>query len=454
LSSVLLKNKPVLLIVDDDPTQRLIMEAVLRDLEVEIREASDGSEALTMFEECRPALVIMDIMMPGVDGYEACRLMRALPGGDEAVIVLMTGLDNIEALDKAYEVGAADFATKPINPVIIRQRAQYQLRSWEFLKELRASEQRLSRAQSIARVGDWEMALDEERIRGSAQCCEILGLDDDALDATYGELLSLVHPEDRSLLMSGLRNVVYNVRDLSLKHRLKPTDAGTKTIHQRAVAITDNAGQVIGVSGIMQDVTSEKQAKDRISKLANMDELTGMLNRRSFREAARTALRRALVREVGLAVLLLDLDRFRSLNARVGYEAGDEIMRCVARRVSEVVANTEKPSGAVWEPTLARLGDDEIVVLAEGYEQPAAVRSLAEALLSAVVEGADASTHDVSLTASMGIALGPADGTDVDALLTSADAAMAQAKAAGGGRCLFTGDPVADAVAVENVGDF
>ena len=120
---------PLILIVDDDPTLREIMRLALESSEFRVEDREDGASAIDAFESLNPDLMLLDVMMPGIDGYEVCHTIRKHPKGRHFPIVMVTGLDDTVSIDQAYEVGATDFITKPINVDILGYRVRYILRS-------------------------------------------------------------------------------------------------------------------------------------------------------------------------------------------------------------------------------------------------------------------------------------------------------------------------------------
>ncbi len=130
---------PVVLVADDDPVMRTVTVEALEQAGFAVHEAETGRAALEVFERCRPDLVLLDVMMPEMDGYAACAEIRARPSGERVPILMMTGLTDDGSIGKAYDVGATDFAVKPINPIILVQRLRYMLRGSQILNELAAT---------------------------------------------------------------------------------------------------------------------------------------------------------------------------------------------------------------------------------------------------------------------------------------------------------------------------
>src|SRR5262245_2376463 len=114
-----------LLLVDDDLVVRTVVAAVLRASGFEVAEADDGHSGLAQIEKSRPDLVLLDVMMPGMDGYEVCRALRERPETAQIPVIMLTGLNDTASIERAYDSGATDFVTKPINPALLSYRVRY-----------------------------------------------------------------------------------------------------------------------------------------------------------------------------------------------------------------------------------------------------------------------------------------------------------------------------------------
>jgi signal transduction histidine kinase len=143
-------NTSPVLIVDDDPIVRSLMRATLEVDGYEIIEADDGEKACRLFEAHRPQLLVADVVMPHMDGFALCRELRRRPAGAYVPILMATGLDDVPSITKAYEAGATDFISKPINWVILGHRVRYMLRASRAFDELRLNQDRLVAAKDAA----------------------------------------------------------------------------------------------------------------------------------------------------------------------------------------------------------------------------------------------------------------------------------------------------------------
>ena len=167
------EGQPLLLVVDDDLASLIMSEEALEDAGFAVVQAENGHEALEQCEKQLPDLIIMDVIMPKMNGFEACTAIRATEWGRYIPILMVTGLEDIESINKAYEVGATDFLTKPINFFVLPHRVRYMLRSQRTADDLRASQHQLDHAQRIAQLGHWEWIRDTRKTHWSKACIEL-----------------------------------------------------------------------------------------------------------------------------------------------------------------------------------------------------------------------------------------------------------------------------------------
>ena len=138
-------KRPVVLVVEDERTQRMILRAALERDGFEVEEAVDGSDGLQAFDRVKPDIVLLDVRMPVMDGFAACAAMRRLPHGDRLPILMLTILNDLESIHRAYEAGATDFITKPVAWAVLGHRLRYMLRANEAFTDLARSETELQR---------------------------------------------------------------------------------------------------------------------------------------------------------------------------------------------------------------------------------------------------------------------------------------------------------------------
>ena len=133
----------LVLVVDDDPMVRMLVTESLRQIGFAVEEAENGAEAMTFMERCEPDIVLLDVLMPEMDGFKTCQAIRVLPQGRHVPILMMTGLDDIDSIDHAFEMGATDFITKPLNYAILGHRVRYLLRTMQAFESVRKSKKEI-----------------------------------------------------------------------------------------------------------------------------------------------------------------------------------------------------------------------------------------------------------------------------------------------------------------------
>ncbi|TKB34558.1 MAG: response regulator [Nitrospira sp.] len=144
---------PLALVVDDDTVMRMLARAALEGSGWRVEEAENGKEGLAAFQQLQPDVILLDVMMPEMDGFTACAALRKLPGGEHVPVLIMTGLDDFQSITQAYDAGATDFLTKPLNGLLLTHRVRYIVRSSRVLQELRASQASLAQARDAALEG-------------------------------------------------------------------------------------------------------------------------------------------------------------------------------------------------------------------------------------------------------------------------------------------------------------
>ena len=199
---------------------------------------------------------------------------------------------------------------------------------------------------------------------------------------------------------------------------------------------------------IIRDVTERRQHERRLAEMATVDSLTGLPNRAMFRILLQQAIDDARVKHRCFALMFLDLDRFKFINDTLGHDAGDQLLRQVAQRLNRAVRPDGVPAAngpAASAGVVFRLGGDEFTILLREVAEPDAARAVALRVLDAIALPVLIGSEQLSISTSIGIAIGPTDGVDADGLVKQADVAMYRAKAQGRSRFCVFGQDVFDA---------
>ena len=415
--SVTTENERILL-VDDDPAFRLLAGEVLRQSKFQVIEAENGTQGLELFRQKRPALVLLDVHMPEMDGYGVCRQIRQLIYGEHVPIAIMTGAEDLESIRLAFDAGATDFMTKPMHWPILSHRVRYLLRAsramtaqWLAAKLFEHSLEGIMITDAEGRI--LQINREFTAITGySAQ--EALGctpriLKSELQDAAFYKVLW------ETVTTTGTwQGEIWN--------RRKNGEVFAEWLS--ISAIRNSREEISHYIAVFTDITEQKEQEEHIRRLAYYDVLTGLANRTLLLDHLQLALAQVRRRENSLAVLFVDLDRFKNINDSLGHSQGDQLLWQVAQRLRSCVRQGD---------TVARLGGDEFIVLLSGLGQMQDqviqdAAQVAEKILLRLSEPIHLKGHDLVATASIGVSLSPFDGYEAESLIKQADVAMYQAK--------------------------
>jgi len=433
---------PVVMVVDDDVSVRLIIRSTLELANYAVAEADNGRLALELYEQVQPDIVLLDIIMPEMDGFEVCKALRASPSGQHTPIFIMTGLDDTESIEQAYEVGATDFLTKPINFPLLSYRVNYALRAKRTADAFRRSEVRLSNAQRLAKIGHWEWDMRSKTVHSSSGIEEIFGRTQVDPFLNVEQFLACVHSDDRELARYKIERGISEGRGYSLPLRIILPDESERILYQETEFHVGEDGAVLGAIGTVQDVTKQKHSEDTIHYLSYYDALTGLPNRVLFTENLKRAIENGKRYQRYVVVLLLDLDNFKRINESLGFQAGDQILVEVARRLrsctrsGDIVAregtvSANELDSADPQDAVARLGGDEFVIMLPEIDHLEDAVFLAKRISKQLIAPFNVGHDELFLTASVGISGYPEDGLDAGILLKHAQAAVNHAKQRG-----------------------
>ncbi|MDH5567050.1 MAG: EAL domain-containing protein [Myxococcales bacterium] len=433
-------KRPLILVVDDDPGIRMVARSLFEQEGMRVVEAQHGVEALASLERTTPDLICLDVRMPGLDGFSVCEKIREKPSTQHTPVLMMTGLEDVESIHRGYEVGATDFVTKPVNWPIVAHRVRYVLRASERAQELWRSQQRLADAQRIARIGNWELDLATGSIQCWGELAAVFRIESGRCVDAAVTLLEKIHGDDRAPLLECLKRCRDEGRPASTECRVAAPHGETRTFETEVHPVFDDGGEIVGLKGTSQDVSRRKRVEREIRHLAFHDGLTGLPNRRLFRELALQAIRQAWRDARKLAVLYLDLDDFKRINDTLGHSMGDQLLERVSERLDGSTRRADtvaRPQGKERQLSIARLGGDEFVVLLSQIKRTQDIANVAQRILEELAQPFVLGDHEVVVGASIGISVCPDDSEDVETLLRNADMAMYRAKAAGKNRYKF-----------------
>jgi diguanylate cyclase (GGDEF)-like protein len=425
-------QQPTVLVIDDDAIVRLMATEALSDAGYDVVEAADAESGWEIFDRSGADLVLLDVILPGMNGFEACARLRAHAAGANVPIIVMTGLDDRQSIASAYDAGATDFITKPIVWDLLPYRVRYALRASDAFQETLRSRTLLSRSQSLANMGSWEWHRADGSLAWSEEMNRIVGTRLGQVDApALATLLAHVHADDRMLVERALDGVMKHGLAYSIEFRIVRADGAVRRLlEQTHIDRVDDAGVSV-VHGVRRDITEQTEANERIRSLAFFDPLTGLANRSLFRNMVQHMLSQGAGRAARCAVLIVDIDRFKLINESYGPQVGDEVLKTVGHRLRDCLRAADLKGSTrklPAEESVARLGGDEFTVLLGDIDDPRQANLVAQRIVRALGETIVVDGHELSVSASIGISMSPEDGEDTDSLLTSASTAMHAAK--------------------------
>jgi diguanylate cyclase (GGDEF)-like protein len=298
------------------------------------------------------------------------------------------------------------------------------------MEKLARSEASLAYAQRLARVGNWEWNVENDQTYFSPEIYRLLDLEPAARVESFQMLLDRVPEEDREQVKAAFLTLLKQGGSHSLEHRIIAHDGTEHVVFQQWEAVHQGEGRARLARGTMQDITERKQIERQMRMLAYYDSLTGLPNRVLFKEQLARALRKAARESSVLAVMFLDLDRFKQINDTLGHPVGDLLLKEVGARLRQCL-RPEDDVGRDDPDNMARMGGDEFTVMLSGLARPEDAGKVAQRVVDELARPFSIEGHELFVSTSLGIAAFPADGSDVDALLKNADIAMYSAKERG-----------------------
>lgn len=405
----------VVLIVDDKACNRRLFADLLVEAGILVIEASDGSTALRAIDSSSIDLVLLNVDMPNMVGFDVLVTIRQTLSEADLPVIMTTTLETSKEAVRAFEVGANDFVAASINPDVALARIKIHLKLKHAQQALRKSQQRYALVAEGTNDGLWDWDLISDEVFYSSRWKSMLGIDPDQSVTSPAEWLSRVHVEDlkrteaeRRLHLSGGKP--HFETELRMRHE----DGGYRWMLCRGIAVRESGGKAIRLAGSLTDITEGKVA----------DALTGLPNRVLLNERLKRCLDlHSRNRNFKFAVLYLDLDNFKLVNDSLGHDYGDRLLVSIARRLEGSVR--------ISEALVSRLGGDEFAILLENIKSESEAIAVAERIIDSVSAPITLGQgREIFATVSVGISFSEGH-CDAEEMLQCADAAMYHAKAHG-----------------------
>jgi len=455
-----------ILLVDDDAGARFALHTILSDLHVEIETASSGEEALALLLKHDFAVIVLDVKMPGLDGFETAQLIRQRPRSKFTPIIFLTA-HRATDIDRAtgYALGAVDYLFVPVKPDVLKSKVQAFIDLARKTPQLDHKDVKLellnqalkSELEHVTRLNEAlrnEIAA-REQAEGIAQRSEIERLiiqhagDYVALlDANAGwvyaspsyqtefgaairrgdSYFNLVHNDDRERVRATFSELLGRGANTRLQYRMSSPMRGELHLESEASLICGPDDKVSQVVMVSRDITERKEIEAYVLHQSYHDALTGLPNRLLLEDRMKQATAHMGRQHVSVAVLLIDIKRFKQINDTLGHAAGDRVLQEVAERLTKCVREGD---------TVARLAGDEFVVLLAGLHDVQDAVVVVDKIVQTVSEPCHIGGQELCVSPSIGVAIFPDDGLGMEELLRNADTAMYHAKQEGRGRYSF-----------------
>ncbi len=419
------------LIVDDELNNRKLLEALLRPEGYLTQSAASGDEALTSIAQCPPDLILLDVMLPDMDGYVIAGILKANPATSHIPIIMVSAQIDRATRQAALSAGAEEFLRKPVDCEELWFRVRNLLRfkamqnhSWMLEQQVQARTTELQRfrsaldttADAIFLVSRASMLF----VEVNATACNMLGYSREELLQMGPVQLDVATREQLEHLYDALISGSVDGNGGLSESQVRCKDGSLLQVEVQRQAQRSGSDWII--IGVVRDITERKEVQQRLHRLAHYDTLTGLPNRTLFYDTLMKTLLQAAGNYWMVAVLFIDLDHFKYINDTLGHANGDELLSQFSDRLLQCVRVRD---------TVGRLGGDEFALILMMQDSQQGATLVAKKIRETLRAPFDLQGHEVTLTASIGITLYPDDAADADTLIKYADTAMYRAKQAG-----------------------
>jgi diguanylate cyclase (GGDEF)-like protein len=427
-----------LVVIDDDPDVLRATTRILVEAGYQVITGVCAADALELTRRHRPAMLLLDVMLPDGDGVNIARQLRSDPALVDVFVVLVSGLKTSgQDQTRGLSHGLADgYISRPLGKPEFLAHIGAMLRLRSVQQSLRIELERLDLAVSTAGLGlyDWNPKT------GDLQCSDlwaaIFNYTEIEKPTHFSKWFDLIWPADQPIKQRAIEDALHDGTSCICEYRMRHSDGSWRWIlDQGRVLSRDSQGEVNSFAGAIMDITQRKQMQDQVHQLAFYDALTNLPSRRLLIDRLHQAMNTSKRSGRHGALMFLDLDNFKSLNDTHGHVVGDLLLMEVGNRIKSCVREID---------TVARFGGDEFVVLlsefvskSESATHAAVVaekirKKLSEPYLLAIRQAGKADTSvEHQCSASIGVSLFFDHETSQDDVLKSADAAMYEAKKAG-----------------------
>ncbi|MBM7872122.1 diguanylate cyclase (GGDEF)-like protein/PAS domain S-box-containing protein [Clostridium pascui] len=409
IAEIFEKRNFSILVADDSRFMRYTMRNLLEEEGYNVIEAENGNQALKLFLEQKPDIILMDYLMPDLNGINACARLQKLPGGNSTPVIIITSIEDEDSINLAFEAGATDYISKPINWAVLRKRISRLLYTKYTEKNLNQEEAFASSIIDNATEG-------------------IVSIDSNGnIKYINNAVQQIFQYNSRELVGKNINILIseFNYRHNTLANNNIELNGYRKDKSILPLELTISkfgVGEEEFFTLIFRDITERKNYEKIIKHHAFYDYLTELPNRFLLKKRVNIEIAKSKSVNRKFAILYLDLDRFKFVNDTLGHDVGDKLLQQIAERLKKHILPAD---------TIARIGGDEFIILLSKITCKEDIIKLSRKLISVVKEPLMIDSHEIYISASIGIAIYPEHGEDSTTLISNADVAMYEAKKMG-----------------------
>ena len=411
------------LIADDDESQLMLLEQTLLINQFSVIVAKDGQQAVDAFVQQRPDVVLLDVDMPNMDGFEACQAIRKQFPDLTVPIVMVTGMDDVESIERAYAVGADDFIVKPLSWPTLGHRVYYYLKSSRALSEVKA---RNEREKTLFRaLPDVVIQFDCQFYPQNIHTGKLKHLFSDGdLDKGRLDEFALV-----KMVQSILKNRLKDINTVEGRQQFEESLWLNEKLNHIEIRIASSQNSEVIV--VLRDISERKENEQRIMNLVLYDQLTGLPNRRYLEDELERCLRASHPNDNKVALLFINVDKFSKLYESFGLKVGDELVKNIGFRLKEGLIQLFQGEHGV-SPVhyrLSRFSENEFAIMLTHMVDTNEAFRVGQAILDMMIAPFTVSHHEIYVSLSVGIAFYPEDSTNSVKLIEMAGQAVHLAQA-------------------------
>ncbi len=409
-----------ILIVDDEQVNRQVLINYLSLQNYSLHQVASGIGALEYLDQEKPDIILLDIMMPHMSGYEVTKKIREHWQADELPIILLTAKNQVADLVVGLESGANDYLTKPVSKDELLARIKTHLNILQLKQARLEAEQKYRNIFENVIEGIFQCTIDGHYLSVNPACINMFGYE--SADQMYTDIPNI----DQQLYVNPQRRLEFiellasnsNVQDFEYQARCR--NGAIIWVKENVHVVRNNDGEIQYYEGIVENITGRKQAEEKLRYDATHDQLTGLLNRNSFTKSLTDAIAQD---NLVFAVLFVDLDRFKIVNDSMGHLIGDQLLTDIAGRLSKEITG---------DNIVARFGGDEFALIFKNSQNLQILEQNITNILYKLSQPYQLKEETFNTTASIGVALSNSEYKTADEMLRDADTAMYEAKKQGG----------------------